>query len=61
MICNHYNIPYAEVAVKWEDIEGSKVNIVRDSMIMARDYVLLRIFYSFGIWKFDNSVTSRVN
>ncbi|KAL0213678.1 hypothetical protein P9112_005862 [Eukaryota sp. TZLM1-RC] len=39
-----------EVAVDWEEKEGSKLNIASDSLQMLRDLVYIRLCYLFGIW-----------
>mmetsp|Transcript_16759 Transcript_16759/g.19478 ORF Transcript_16759/g.19478 Transcript_16759/m.19478 type:complete len:290 (+) Transcript_16759:1-870(+) len=45
------NIPVKEEAVKWKEIEGTKLNVVTASLQMLRDLVLIRICYATGIWK----------
>ena len=54
IIANYRKIPAVEVPVNWQDIEGSKLNVVTASLMMARDYLLVRIFYLFGLWKIDD-------
>mmetsp|Transcript_10646 Transcript_10646/g.10677 ORF Transcript_10646/g.10677 Transcript_10646/m.10677 type:complete len:295 (-) Transcript_10646:44-928(-) len=44
-------IPIVEVPVDWEEMAGSKLNVLKDSILMARDIVLVRILYLLGIWK----------
>jgi dolichyl-phosphate beta-glucosyltransferase len=44
------NIPVVEVPITWHEISGSKVNILKDSLQMARDVLAIRICYTFGIW-----------
>lgn len=39
-----------EVDVQWTEIPGSKLNVLRDSLQMARDICCLRVAYAFGFW-----------
>ena len=43
-------VPVAEVAITWHEVEGSKVHLVRDSMIMAIDLIIMRVNYALGRW-----------
>lgn len=38
------------MGISYVDQEGSKLNIVTDTIQMARDYVLLRLFYILRLW-----------
>ncbi|KAJ1034447.1 hypothetical protein NDA18_001308 [Ustilago nuda] len=44
-------IPIAEVAVHWQEVGGSKIDLVRDSIRMAMDLVVIRANYGMGRWK----------
>jgi len=44
-------IPIGEVAVRWEEIEGSKLNPVLAAIQMFRDIFLLWLRYAIGAWK----------
>jgi dolichyl-phosphate beta-glucosyltransferase len=44
-------VPVREVGVKWEEVEGSKLDVVRDSVRMARDLVVIRGNYALGRWE----------
>lgn len=44
------DIPVVEVPVHWEEIDGSKVDIMWDTLQMARDLVLIKACYVFGLW-----------
>lgn len=54
IIANYRKIPVAEVPVNWQDVEGSKLNVVTASLMMARDYLLVRLLYLMGLWKIDD-------
>jgi dolichyl-phosphate beta-glucosyltransferase len=44
----------AEVPINWEEIAGSKVDIIFDSIRMARDLLLVRFLYLTGLWKISD-------
>lgn len=50
VIANALGIPCAEVPVNWEEIDGSKLNVVEASISMARDFLMVRILYLLGVW-----------
>lgn len=43
-------VPIAEVAVQWAEVEGSKIALLRDSVGMALDLVVIRANYALGRW-----------
>lgn len=42
-----------EIAVNWTEIDGSKVDLARDSIAMAVDLVVTRLAYLLGVYKLD--------
>jgi dolichyl-phosphate beta-glucosyltransferase len=49
-------IPMSEVAVTWEEVDGSKLiqskaDVVVTSLNMARDMLTVRVAYMLGLWK----------
>ena len=50
------DIPVVEVEVGWHEVEGSKLNVIRDSVGMLRDLCVLRANYALGRWKIDSRV-----
>ncbi|ELT94048.1 hypothetical protein CAPTEDRAFT_18905 [Capitella teleta] len=50
-IAQHYRMPIAEVAVNWQEIEGSKLSPLWASLQMFRDLILIRLRYLTGAWK----------
>lgn len=55
-LCSRFGVPMAEVAVHWQEIEGSKLiqsklDVITTSLTMLRDMLCVRICYSFGIWR----------
>ncbi|KAG0279302.1 dolichyl-phosphate beta-glucosyltransferase [Linnemannia exigua] len=51
MIAQQLRIPIVEVPVAWQEIDGSKVSLMRDSIQMAMDLLIIRMNYISGIWK----------
>ena len=45
-----YRTPVAEVAVRWQEIDGSKINLAAAAVEMLRDIVRIRLAYMFGFW-----------
>jgi dolichyl-phosphate beta-glucosyltransferase len=45
----------AEVPVTWTEVPGSKVDLVRDSLRMARDIACVRLAYLGGLWRLPQS------
>ena len=44
-------IPVVEVGVQWEEVEGSKMSLIRDSFIMLKDMFIIRSNYMTGVWR----------
>lgn len=44
-------IPLSEVQIKWEEIDGSHLNLVEASFDMGRDMVIIRFCYLTGFWR----------
>ncbi|OAQ26932.1 glycosyltransferase family 2 protein [Linnemannia elongata AG-77] len=51
MIAQQLRIPIVEVPVAWQEIDGSKVSLMRDSIQMALDLLIIRMNYLSGIWR----------
>ncbi|KAK4047009.1 hypothetical protein OIV83_005695 [Microbotryomycetes sp. JL201] len=49
-------IPTREVGIQWHEVDGSKVDLVRDSINMAVDLLVIRINYLLGRWPRPASV-----
>lgn len=45
----------------WNEVEGSKMSLMQDSIKMALDLLIIRVNYSLGRWTIqkDNSVESK--
>jgi dolichyl-phosphate beta-glucosyltransferase len=47
----YHSIPIAEVPINWEEIEGSKVNVLVEPIRILRDLILIRLLYLIGVWR----------
>ena len=52
-IAEALNIKVEEVAIKWEEIGGSKVTPIISWIEMGRDLVLIWLRYTIGYWKIN--------
>jgi len=50
------DMPIEEVPVNWVEIDGSKVNIILDSISMLRDMFIIRVFYGCKIWQINRGM-----
>ena len=55
MLCGANRIPIIEVPVKWQEIEGSHLNVLDATITMARDMVLIKLLYSLHIWGYNDA------
>ncbi|OBA20319.1 hypothetical protein METBIDRAFT_78739 [Metschnikowia bicuspidata var. bicuspidata NRRL YB-4993] len=46
-------IPIVEIPVNWQEVDGSKVDLAKDSIQMAVDLVVTRMAYMIGIYGID--------
>eukprot|EP00475_Leptophrys_vorax_P014815 TRINITY_DN21078_c0_g1_i2.p1 TRINITY_DN21078_c0_g1~~TRINITY_DN21078_c0_g1_i2.p1 ORF type:complete len:356 (+),score=95.54 TRINITY_DN21078_c0_g1_i2:721-1788(+) len=59
LIAEKKRIPIAEVAVTWNEIPGSKLNVLQASFTMARELFLVWFAHTFGIWTIDTPKSKR--
>jgi dolichyl-phosphate beta-glucosyltransferase len=60
-LCQHfYNIPVTEVPIQWREVPGSKLTIF-GVLDMARDILMVRLLYLFGVWRPDSQAIERGN
>ena len=50
-LLNQARVPVTEVGVKWEDVDGSHLNVVDATLSIARDMLMVKALYGLGIWK----------
>ncbi|KIM58987.1 glycosyltransferase family 2 protein [Scleroderma citrinum Foug A] len=55
LLAKQLSIPVAEVPIEWHEVAGSKLNIVKDSLQMLRDLMVLRGNQLVGRWKAASS------
>jgi len=51
VLAEELSIPVTEVPIEWHEIAGSKLNVLKDSLQMLRDLLILRGNHMFGRWK----------
>lgn len=56
LLAEREGIPIVEVPVTWHEVAGTKVSLVRDSVKMAWDLLVLRGGYAVGIYGGEASV-----
>ncbi|KAI9297399.1 glycosyltransferase [Neoconidiobolus thromboides FSU 785] len=56
ILANYFNIPLKEVMVNWQEIDGSKVNIIKDAIKMALDLLMIRLCYFYRVWSITTTV-----
>ncbi len=52
-LARQLQLPVAEVPVTWSEVEGSKLNVIRDGIKMAIDMAIARGLYITGIWRIE--------
>lgn len=57
LLCTLSGIPAKEVGIAWKEVEGSKIDLVRDSINMAVDLLVIRGNYLTGRWERPAGVT----
>ncbi|MBW0543192.1 hypothetical protein O181_082907 [Austropuccinia psidii MF-1] len=60
------SIPVIEVPIRWNEVGGSKLSILKDSIVMAIELFLIRINYCLGVWKIsqqhdENAISNKKN
>ncbi|KAG0142523.1 hypothetical protein CROQUDRAFT_50156 [Cronartium quercuum f. sp. fusiforme G11] len=44
-------VPIAEVPIRWNEVSGSKLSVIKDSITMAIELLIIRLNYMLGVWK----------
>ncbi|XP_002126301.2 dolichyl-phosphate beta-glucosyltransferase [Ciona intestinalis] len=55
-VAEELNIPIAEVAVTWTEVDGSKVDPLFSGLQMGKDIVLLWLQYQLGLWVIKKNI-----
>lgn len=53
LLADLQKIPIAEIPVNWQEIDGLKVDLAKDSIQMAIDLVVTRLAYLLGVYGLD--------
>ncbi|ETW78717.1 glycosyltransferase family 2 protein [Heterobasidion irregulare TC 32-1] len=51
LLAKQLGIPVEEVPIEWHEVPGSKLNVMKDSLQMLRDLLVLRANMLLGRWK----------
>lgn len=58
-IAQYLNIPMGEVAVNWQEIDGSKIIPVFSWAQMGKDILFIRLRYTLGFWKVEDKIKNQ--
>lgn len=50
IIAKHFGMPISEVSINWQEVQGSKINVIKDSVFMLKDLVTIRLCYMLKVW-----------
>lgn len=50
-LARRLNMPITEVQVNWHEVDGSKLNVIVDSMKIGRDVLMVRVLYFLRLWR----------
>ena len=53
-LCGYHGIPVKEVAVNWQEIEGSHLNVIDATISMIRDMFLIKFLYTVRLWSVND-------
>ncbi|GAA5929989.1 hypothetical protein JCM3775_004480 [Rhodotorula graminis] len=60
LVAERCGVPLREVGVRWTEVPGSKLDVVTDSIRMARDLLVIRGNYLAGRWTTPGKVSHEV-
>lgn len=60
-LCECFGLEMAEIAVNWQEIEGSKIVPVFSWLAMGRDVLTISIMYATGAWKLPDKQALKKN
>ncbi|BFZ54514.1 dolichyl-phosphate beta-glucosyltransferase [Savitreella phatthalungensis] len=58
LLAHWLNVPSIELPVNWHEVGGSKINLVNDSINMAKDLLLMRTGYTLGLWQIKGALVA---
>ena len=50
IICEKYNLAVVEVPVNWHEVQGTKLDVIKDSIQMLFQLLMIRMNYGLGRW-----------
>lgn len=51
LLAGFFNIPVKEIPIGWQEVDGTKMQLARDSVLMLKDLVIIRLNYLIGRWR----------
>ncbi|GMM29165.1 dolichyl-phosphate beta-glucosyltransferase [Martiniozyma asiatica (nom. inval.)] len=60
ILAERAGIKVFEIPVNWHEVDGSKMDLARDSINMAKDLVITRMAYLLGIYKEQNTIKGKI-
>ncbi len=54
LVALRMKVPVRELPVNWQEIDGSSVHIVRDTLRMIRDLLMIKILYCIRVWRMSD-------
>ena len=51
LLAQYLKFPIVEIPIEWHEVDGNKMLLARDSFLMLKDLILIRINYLLGLWK----------
>lgn len=61
ILVHRQKIPIEEIPINWHEVDGSKMELARDSVNMAIDLVVTRMAYILGIYREKNNKKSKLD
>ena len=50
LVAGFHNIPIREIPIDWHEVDGTKMSLARDAVLMLKDLIVIRLNYMLGIW-----------
>jgi dolichyl-phosphate beta-glucosyltransferase len=52
LLAGYLGLSIKEVPIEWKEVDGTKMILASDSLIMLKDLIVIRINYFLGLWKY---------
>ena len=51
LLAGFLDIPITEIPIDWHEVDGTKMVLARDSLLMLKDLIRIRLCYFTRVWK----------